>query len=255
MLTESPCIVLKSVDFKESSKIVTLFCKEYGKTAVLVRGFKKKNSRYAGIMRFGSVLETQFYYKESRSVQTIKDAEIRLSTLKIESDFPKMALSMAFLELVGQLIQEGEPNAELFDFCERFLGWLNDFEGEATPLFPYLQLRIASIMGFSIMDDADGLHELEPNEIVRQIGLQTFYFNIVSGSVSPNPDSELSFRLSLQQALYLKLALSEKKARLLTYPFAKAELKKLIYHLDVYLKHHIEGIRDRKSDAVFEQIL
>lgn len=250
MLAETPAIVLKAVDFKESSKIITLFTRAFGKAGVLVRGFKKPKSKYAGIMAFGSVIEATFYYKESRAVQTMKDAETRISTVRIQGDFTRLALSMAFLELIGQVIQEGEPNPELYDFCEKFLKWLAETEAGPRTLFPYLQVRVAEILGVGIQ-----LPDVWPDFSIRTEGLQALYLNIISGSLSDVPEDGLSFKLTQRQAKYFSLALSGKSAQILLLDMPVQELKPLVYHLDVYLKHHVEGVRDRKSDAIFEQIL
>ncbi len=246
MLAESPAIVLKSVDFKESSKIITLFSREHGKVAVLVRGFKRKKSRYPGIMSYGSVIDVVYYYKESRSVQTIKDAEMRIGTVKTQSDFKKLAIAMALLEVISQVIQEGEPNDELFGFTERFLKWLNDTEESPRNLFPYLQLRLAELLGVGIQTD-ESIGITDPD--------YSIFMNIQSGNLSNIPDDGLSFKLTPIQQQYFRYALTGKTAAIPKMEIDAQELKQLIYHLDVYLKHHIDGVRDRKSDAIFEQIL
>ncbi|MCH8556293.1 MAG: DNA repair protein RecO [Balneolia bacterium] len=246
MLAESPAIVLKAVDFKESSKIITLFSREHGKVAVLVRGFKRKKSRYAGIMAYGSVIDAFYYYKESRGVQTIKDAEMRIGTVKTQSDFNKLAVAMALLELISQVIQEGEPNDELYQFTESFLKWLNDTVESPRNLFPYLQIRLAELLGVGIQAD-EWLTNKAPEEVV--------YLNILSGNVSEVPDDGLSFKLSSVQTRYIQRALLGQTAGIPKMNIDTQELKQLIYHLDVYLKHHVDGVRDRKSDSVFEQIL
>jgi len=246
MLVESPAIVLKAVDFKESSKIVTLFSLKHGKVAVLVRGFKKNKSRYPGVMSYGSVITAFYYYKQSRSVQTMKEAEMRVSTVKTQSDFTRLAVAMALLELINQVIQEGEPNEELYGFTESFLHWLNKSTESPRNLFPYLQLRVAELLGVGIQAN------LQPSASIQQNPL---YLNILSGNLSDTPDDGLSFKLTEVQKNYLILALSGKTARLPRMNFETQELKRLIYHLDVYLKHHVDGVRDRKSDAIFDQIL
>ena len=48
MIISTAAIVLKSIDFQESSKIVTLLTPEHGKIAVMVRGCRKPKSKFAG---------------------------------------------------------------------------------------------------------------------------------------------------------------------------------------------------------------
>lgn len=242
MLSKSPAIVLRSVDFRETSRIITLFTRELGKIAVIVKGFRSRKSKYAGIMNYGAVLDSVFYYKNNRSVQTLKDADVRISTVKIQSDFNKLALSMALLELCDLSTHEHEPHAEMFDFMESFLNWLNDTPDESGNLFPYLQLRVAELSGVALQLKADTADE-------------ALYLNIISGNLSSTADDGLSFRLKPTQRDYLFTAMQGRTMRLINKDIPVQELKTLINHLDVYLKHHIEGLRDRKSDAIFEEIL
>ncbi len=249
MLTESPVIVLKAVDFKESSKIITFFSREHGRMAVLMRGIKRKKNKYAGLMGYGSVLNLGYYYKNTRSVQTFKDAETRFSTARLNADFNRMALCMAFLELVSQIIQEGEPNDELFAFSEKVLHWVNGTEAGVRNLFPYLQLRIAEIMGVGLQQVPESV--LDPGTISSN----RIYVNVSEGMISDHPGEEHVIVLSEAQKNYVSLASCGKSAQIPLLELTSKELKQLINHLDTYLKYHIDGVRDRKSDAIFEQIL
>ncbi len=248
MLCESPVIVLKAVDFKESSKIITVFSREHGKVAVLVRGVKRKKNRYAGLINYGSVLNLSYYYKEARSVQNFKDAERHISTVKTQADFVRLALVMAFLELITQLIQEGEPNDELFDFTSGVLSWVETTDSPVRNLFPYLQYRVAELMGV-------GLQHMPPDLLDNASSSQKIFINVIEGTLSSIPGDGRVLRLTSPQIIYLSLASRGKSAQIPSMDISSQELKQLINHFDVYLKYHIDGVRDRKSDAVFDQIL
>lgn len=242
MLVKSPAIVLRMVDYSESSRIVTFLTPDYGKTAIMIKGFRRKGSRYTGLVTLGAVLDIQYYHKDTRSVQTMGQAETRIKTLGIQTDFNKLALAMSLLELADMSLHEHEPNPVCYRFLESFLAWLNQSEGDVRVLFPYLQARIAEINGVGLQfegGDSGADH----------------FLNIITGTISENAGEGLSFRLKPVQSAYLEIAIMGGTSRLLNYDMPDPELKSLIRHLDIYLKHHIEGLRDRKSDAIFEQIL
>ena len=242
MIVKSPGIVFKGVDFKDSSRIVTIFTKEYGKQAILFKGFKRSKSRFTGVVDHSCILNLVFFHKTTRSVQTIKETETRHATLGIRTDFEKLAISMSLIELADQVIPENEVNVEFYDFLEKFLVWLNAYQGNAAVLFPYLQLRVAELCGCGLQTESP------PGELKQHL-------DIVAGTITPTMSANLCFPLSTNQLCYLHNALSGKSSALLKQEISKSELKTLIYHLDVYLKHHIEGLKSRKSDAVFSQIL
>lgn len=242
MLINTKAIVLRHVDFSETSRIITVFSRDKGKFAIMIKGFRRPKSKYAGIISYGSILDLIVYYKQSRSVQSLKEADTAQSILNIRSDFEKMAIIMALLELLDLSTHEHESNPELFDFLENFLLWLNETELSAKSLFPYLQLRVAELNGVGLQHDVDDLSGM-------------CWLNIIEGSISDTQHSGLSFKLKPSQKEYIRIAMQGGTKRLLNIELSKMELKELINHLDVYLKHHIDGLRDRKSDQIFEQIL
>jgi hypothetical protein len=81
------------------------------------------------------------------------------------------------------------------------------------------------------------------------------YLDLESGLITINNKSARSYKLTSNQRQYLRTALQSRSSKLFNIPFSTGELKDLIAHLDRYFKFHIEGLKDRKSDAIFEQIL
>lgn len=242
MLLHSKAIVLRHIDFSETSRIVTVFSRDKGKFAIMIKGFRRPKSKYAGIVSYGSILDLIVYYKQTRSVQTLKEADTAQPVLKLQSDFEKMAMTINLLELIDLSTHEHEVNPDLYNFLERFLVWLNESDKSAKSLFPYLQIRIADLNGIGIQSASLDSYT-------------TSWLNIIDGSIADFPNQGLSFKLKPIQKEYIQIALQGGTARLLKLNLTKLELKELINHLDVYLKHHIEGLRDRKSDQIFDQIL
>lgn len=244
MIQQTPAIVFRTVDYGESSRIVTLFTRTQGKLAVMVHGAKKPKSRFSGLMEVGNLLEVVYYFKSSRSVQTLKEASYLEKTFNLRQNFEKMAVATSALELINQLLHEGETNTAMFDFSHKVLVWLNETERSVRTLFPYLQVRLMDLMGI-------GLRAVRDWEPEASHG----YLNLETGTVSSVAEGDHTYKLNARQLHYVVLALRARSTSLLEFELESAELKNLIYMLDVYFKYHLEGIKDRKSDAIFEQIL
>ena len=243
MITHTQAIIFKSVDYQESSKIVTVFSQEHGKIALIVKGVKKPKSKFSGLIEIGNLLDVVYYYKSSRSVQILSEASYAEKLMNLRTDFEKMATMTSAMELISQLLHENEVNKPLFDFTKKMLVWLNAADVLPPKLFPYLQVRLAELMGLGL--------QLE----IKKDNTQTNYLNIESGLITTRSISSHSYKLTQNQFEYVKIALQAKSSTLFDIPFKTGELKSLIEHLDRYLKYHVEGLRDRKSDAIFEQIL
>lgn len=244
MIVTTPAIVLKTVDFQESSKIVTVLTPGHGKMGVMVRGCRKPKSKFAGMFETASVLELVVYIKSSRTVQNISEASYLQKNWNIRNDFAKLAIAMATMEMLDQLVHDNESSSDFYQFGERLLEWLHQTEEDVSALFPYIQLRLADISGIGVRYES----EVSQANSVR-------YFNIDEGVVSHEPGMGLGFKLTEYQDVYFRRVLFEKKISVLRNPPVKSELKLLIHHLDVYFRHHIEGLHDRRSDAIFDQLL
>lgn len=245
MIVHTSAVVFKTLDYQESSKIVTLFTEEHGKIAVIVKGAKKLKNKFSGLLEVGNLLDVVYYYKSSRSVQILTEASFLEKTLNIRLDFKKMATATSALELISQLLHENEINKPLFTFTKNFLTWLDKTESAPQKIFPYVQIRLAQLMGLGL--------KMQVSDSPRN---SSYYISLETGLISQeNISNSTTYKLTQNQVRYVSLALQARGSRLFELDTRPVELKELVQHLDRYLKYHVEGLRDRKADAIFEQIL
>lgn len=245
MILSSPALVLRTVDFKESSKIVTLLTPENGKFGVMVRGARKPKSKFAGYFETGNLLDVVVYIKSSRSVQNLTEVSFRQKNWKIRSEFNRLAVLMATVELIDGMVHEQEPSADIYNLAETIFAWLNETEEDMAMVFPYIQVRLAEVNGIGLQFEKIPQSQAGPD----------CFLNIDDGIVSHTPGNGLAFKLTKLQEDYLEKALLSRKSEQFRNGISKNDIKLLIRHLDVYLKHHIDGLRDRKSDQIFDQLL
>lgn len=243
MITKTEAIVLRTVDFQESSLIATLFTRSHGKIAVIAKGARRPKSKLAAYLVPGQIIEVLFYFKPTREVQTLSDISYisKLDNLRI--DMEKMALTITTLELVSQLIHSNETNEPLFYFLSKLLPWLNDHDKISRIIFPYIQIRLAQLLGIGLQFEEKGTENGHG------------YINIESGTLSPVAEDSNSLRLTPMQFAFVRESLHSMKSSIFEMNLNKNELTGLIENLDRYFRYHIEGTGPRKSDAIFDQIL
>ena len=246
MLVHSQGIVLRTVDYQNSSIIATVLSKEKGKIALLAKGAKKPKNKLIGKLSVGNMIDFVCYFKDSRSVQLVKEADYAEKNFKISSDLHKTAIATMTIEQVNQLVQDGEENAMIYSFLETFLIWLNETHADPTQIFAYNQVRLAHIMGVGLtLEDA----LKKPSQHNKS------YLNIKDGTITNEAQSDVSLKLTPKQTLYLKLALLTKSNKILSLDLPKHEYKLLIRHLDSYFNYHFHEIKPRKSDFIFDQLM
>lgn len=245
MITKTVAVVLKTVNYSESSIIATLFTRKHGTIAVIAKGARKPKNKFSAYLVVGQVLEVVYYMKTTRSVQTLSDASyhIKLDNLRVEIE--KMALTMRTMEYIRQVVHDNEVNSELFNFLLRMLKWLNEEKSVSRIIFPYIQLRVLDLVGIG----------LQPDETVFQKTSKIGYINIETGSLSELSEGSQSIKLTEDQMLFLRLGLTSKSSAIFDSKMTENELKDLIEYLDRYIRYHIEGVKTRRSDAIFDQLL
>ena len=252
MLVDTPAIVLKTIAFRESSLIVTLLSDTHGKIAVMARGARRHKNKYGGLLQPGSVLNVTYYYKTTRDVQNLSEVSQNKATWRIHQQMEKMAVGIATLELCEQLCHEHEPMPDVFQFLTGFLPWLHETKANPKNLFPYIQFRLADLIGVGVAWKMDNPEYI--TNPVNDAG-SNCYLNIESGCISPYSDKGVHFKLTKFQLQYLRYFKEGKKSYLLSESFPPEDLRNLIHHMDVYFQYHMDGIKPRRSDAIFQQIL
>lgn len=243
MIVKTESVVLRSVDYSESSLIATLYTKSQGIVPVIAKGARLPKSRFSAALTPGQVLETIYYFKPGRAVQTLSEVSYLQKLDSLRVDLHKMAISVTTLELIGQVVHEQEENSELFDWLVTLLNWINQSEEVTKQLFPYIQLRITELIGIGI-------------QLKNRAGssVKEGWLNIESGTISNESGGSDAVMLTESQYTFITDSLQSRKVSLVRKMMPLEELNDLIRYLDRYILYHIDGIRPRRSDKIFETI-
>jgi DNA repair protein RecO (recombination protein O) len=102
-------IVIRSMDYGEGNKIMTLFTREVGKVSVVARGAKKVKSRYGSAAQLFTHGDYLFF--KSGQLGTLNHAEIVEAFHRIREDLDMAAHASYLAELTDRMLgdQEGQP--------------------------------------------------------------------------------------------------------------------------------------------------
>ena len=100
-------IVISELDYKESSKIVNILCKEYGIIGVICKGCKRLKSNYK-ISKL-TYAKMHIKYKEN-SLSTLVDLDIINNFKNIKKDLIKSSYANFILELSHQVYKHDQDN-------------------------------------------------------------------------------------------------------------------------------------------------
>lgn len=271
MLLHADAIVLRKLDYGDTSVIASVLTDAHGKVSFMVRGARKPKSPFAGLFEPGNILNLVYYDKPTRDLQTLKEASYAERLFSIRGSLESMALVSASMELVVQLVHDHEPNPAVYETVKRFLQWLDTAADADAKAFAALQIRLADALGIGIQwsqsvathasaagtpPASDQDPEIAPVS-ASSAGLNdAMRLDAIRGMLCREEESEGGgTRLTAVQSAFMVRVLEGAGRSALRMSMAQQDLRSLIHHLDQYLAYHIEGLRPRASDRVFEQLL
>lgn len=247
MIVRTPAIVFRTVDYQESTYIVTVFTRELGKIAVMAKGARKPKSQFAGLFEIGTQLDIVLYNKSTRGIQPLKEASYLYRNFSNRSDVFKMVTVQRIIELVNQMLHDQEVNEEKWDFISTLLNWLDTQAQPAQNLFPYVQLRLAEIQGIGI--SLDQIEEFE-HQKGGVLGI-----DVESGMITNRAHAARFYPLSEAAINFLIKGISSRNKELLSLSLTRDERIQLVQTLDHYLSYHIDSVRARKTDQIYKDFL
>lgn len=160
MIIRTEAVVLRSIDYGETSEIVTLLTRERGKITVMAKGSRRSGSRFGSALQPTSYVQAVFYHKSSRSIQTLSECSHVRSFHGITRSLDALSAGLRIVELAHALMQVEERSAHVFDLLVSSLERLSRTPAFTDNVLHHFQLRFASALGFSPDLDRDALDAL-----------------------------------------------------------------------------------------------
>jgi DNA repair protein RecO (recombination protein O) len=148
MIVKTEAIVLKSMKYGETSSIVTLYTRAYGKLSVIAKGARDRRSRFGSALQPTNHVQAVIYKKEGRDLQLISQCDLFRVHRRIPEDMEKLHAAMSVVELAHVVSHSEEENHALFSLLVEVLQAINDADRNAVNLLFLFELRLAGVLGF-----------------------------------------------------------------------------------------------------------
>src|SRR5436190_22850723 len=115
MATEKTrAIVLKMVEFSESSCVVTLFTEDFGKVGALAKGARRPKSAFEGAIDLLALIRIVFLRKSSDALDLLTEAKLERRFRSAQRDLARLYAGYYVAELLAELTEPGDPHRTLF---------------------------------------------------------------------------------------------------------------------------------------------
>jgi len=228
---KTEAILLKGNNYRDRSKILTLYTRSHGKMNMIAKGVRDVKSRWGGVLQSMAYLNIIFYYNENRTLHLITGADYVKSFQGIYDDFEKMQFGFRIIELLNKTSEEHQENEALFMLVADSLDKLNLATKNYVNLLFNFEFNLAKILGFELNLASSG--------------------GVLNESAGPNRDSFYrKFDLSKSDIKSILTIAEGNFNSLMSLNISEVSGKNIDRFFDMYFKSHIENLSISKTQKV-----
>jgi DNA repair protein RecO (recombination protein O) len=138
---------LRSIDYRDSDRIVTLLTEDFGKISALARGARKSQRRFGGALQ-PYVLMRAHFRPGRGELAHLDRVSVDRSFLGILRSLQSIGAAGTALAVIRERVPEHEPEPAVFEAAVRFLMALEDGAPAEEALLS-LQIRVLTLLGFA----------------------------------------------------------------------------------------------------------
>jgi DNA repair protein RecO (recombination protein O) len=145
MLKKDEAICIRTLDYSETSQIVTLFAREHGKLDAMARGSKRAKSPFDGPIEIFSYGQIVFSEKGDQKLATLAEFAQQPRFLGLRKKLFALNCSLFAAELIESFTLEFDPYPELFDVMQEFL------ESQMAQTQDFASLRVLIVFQLELL--------------------------------------------------------------------------------------------------------
>ncbi len=165
-------IILSTMDYGESDRIVSLFSLELGRIKAFAKAARASRKRFGGSLEPGNRLELTLQVKQD-GLSRLDRVEATRSHPGLRSNLESLSLALYGCELVEALTPEGHPLPRLYRLLTALLEHLDrGTSSEADRRF--FEINLLNILGYRPPLESDALRPLQNCLRTGKFGLVSF---------------------------------------------------------------------------------
>nr|WP_267879710.1 DNA repair protein RecO [Caldalkalibacillus mannanilyticus] len=147
MLIKTEGIIIRSKDYGEGNKIITIYSSQMGKISVMARGAKKTKSRLSSVSQLFTYGSFLIQKGSGHSLGTLSQGEIVQSFRELRHNLTLTAYAAYFAELLDKLVEDNERSTSLFNLLLTIFTYLEE-EKDAEILARLYEMKMLMASGY-----------------------------------------------------------------------------------------------------------
>lgn len=234
-------LVVRTLKFRETSKIVTLFTREMGFLKLLAKGSRSSKSRFGAALEPLTVSRIVYYDKETRELQLLTHAEIAELFPNLAENLERWGYANACCELVERTHIGVELQTKVYPLLLETLRAMNARTTESRLCFWRFEMYLLDVLGFA--PNFKQCHNCGTPLAVKSDEPSVHYFDIAHGTLlcaacTAGRSVQLLSSGATRLLQSLQAVTFERLARFKVTPPTRLAVE---HFFQIYFAHHIEG--------------
>lgn len=243
MIQHAEAVVLRSIEYGETSRIVTFFTREQGKITAIAKGARRPKSQFGSTLEPMAYTQIVYYYKPTRGVQTLKESSHAATFPRLRRDLERIGIGLRIVEMIDALLQREEEHADVFGLTLQLFHALDRTSSRLGNLWPYFQLQLAAMLGFAPAFDREQVEAIGEGEQGR--------LALDSGMILPSASDYHPSRRAPRAILRAFAILARADLETVLRMELPAERLRAVERLVTdYVRYHVEDAYPDRSDMV-----
>jgi DNA repair protein RecO (recombination protein O) len=146
-LFNTEAIVIRSLSYGESDKIVTFFTRDFGRLKGIAKGARNSRKRFQNALGLFTHLQLAFFDREGGGLTRVDGAEILNHFPRTREHLQKILYGNYFLELIEEMSGEREVNPQAFELLLSSLQALEETDPREERLRIF-EVKLLSLFGY-----------------------------------------------------------------------------------------------------------
>src|SRR5208283_3097499 len=120
MIVKTEGLVLKSFDFRETSRIATFFTRDFGKVKGVLKGIRRDPKKFGSSVDKFSLNDIVYYQYRNSDIHLVSHCDMKDFYSGLRHNLERMTAASYASELIDTLMPSEEQNLEIYQLTQEF---------------------------------------------------------------------------------------------------------------------------------------
>lgn len=158
-MDKTVAVVIRCMDYRESSQLAWLYTGDFGKIKVIAKGSRSSSKKFRTKLDLFDLADIIIYKHRRRELHTLTECNVRESFSQIRTDLRKLATAIYMAELLDKSTGLEIPDHRIYDLI---LDALKNLGRGSDPVFlkSFFEIRLMQFLGYQPrIDENDSLSQ------------------------------------------------------------------------------------------------